>query len=138
MQTRRSFLRTSLAATTAILADVSSIVANESPTLSKSPSEPSIDGVKFLTPEAPARLRLAFNMPWNEQKQRNWPVAVKAGGHSLEGFCLNEDGLVANVSPLRQMQLDVKTGILTAGPGCRLEEVNRFITAKKIMCASNS
>jgi hypothetical protein len=70
MQTRRSFLRTSLAATTAILADVSRIVANESPTLSKSPSEPSIDGVKFLTPEAPARLRLAFNMPWNEQKQR--------------------------------------------------------------------
>jgi FAD/FMN-containing dehydrogenase len=71
-------------------------------------------------------------------KAENWPGAVKAGGHSFEGFCLNEDGLVANVSPLRQMQLDVKTGILTAGPGCRLEEVNRFITAKKIMCASNS
>ncbi len=53
MQTRRSFLRTSLAATTAIFADVSSIVANESPTISKSPSNPSIDGVKFFTPEAP-------------------------------------------------------------------------------------
>src|SRR6266480_1467707 len=50
MQTRRSFLRTSLAATTAIFADVSNIVANESPTISKSPSHPLIDGVKFLTP----------------------------------------------------------------------------------------
>src|SRR5438552_15926535 len=43
MQTRRSFLRTSLAATTAILADVSSIAAKE---------RPSLDGVKFLTPDA--------------------------------------------------------------------------------------
>jgi hypothetical protein len=51
LQTRRSFLRTSLAATTAIFADVSSIVANQSPTISKSPSHPSIDGVKFRTPE---------------------------------------------------------------------------------------
>ena len=53
MPTRRSFLRTSLAATTAILADVSSIVANETPTISKSSSDVSVDGVKFLTPEAP-------------------------------------------------------------------------------------
>jgi hypothetical protein len=30
---------------------------------------------------------------------------------------------------MRQMQLDAKTGILTAGAGCRLEEVNRFLLA---------
>ena len=35
-----------------------------------------------------------------------------------------------NVSALRQMQLDSKTGILTAGAGCRLEEVNRFLLAR--------
>ena len=31
---------------------------------------------------------------------------------------------------MRQMQLDSKTGILTAGAGCRLEEVNRFLLAR--------
>ena len=152
MQTRRSFLRTSLAATTAILADLSSLVANERPAISKSLSDQSIDGVKFLTPEAPdyATARKVYNAGILTQpkviacctsetgvqhaleraKAENWPVAVKAGGHSFEGFCLNEDGLVVNVSPLRQMQLDVKTGILTAGAGCRLEEVNRFLLAR--------
>jgi len=152
MQTRRAFLRTSLAATTAILADVSSIVANERPTISKSPSDPSIDGVKFLTPEAPdyATARKVYNAGILTQpkviaccttetgvqhaleraKAEDWPVAVKAGGHSFEGFCLNDDGLVVNVSALRRMQLDVKTGILIAGAGCRLEEVNRFLLAR--------
>ena len=63
MQTRRSFLRISLAATTAILADVSSIVANERPAISRSPSDPFIDSVKFLTPEAPdyATARKVYN-----------------------------------------------------------------------------
>src|SRR5439155_1915375 len=53
MHTRRSFLRTSLAATTAVLADVSSIVAKERPAVSKSPSEAYVGGVKFLIPDAP-------------------------------------------------------------------------------------
>ena len=108
MQTRRSFLRTSLAATTAIFADVSSIVANESPTISKSPSHPSIDGVKFLTPEAPdyAIARKVCNAGILTQpkviaccasetgvqhaleraKAENWPVAVKEEGIPLKDF----------------------------------------------------
>ena len=163
MQTRRSFLRTSLAATTAVLADVSSIVAKERPvrlgtnpsgvrTVSKSPSEAYVGGVKFLTPDAPdyAAAREVYNAGILTQpkiiafcvsetgvqhaveraKAENWPVAVKAGGHSFEGFCLNDDGLVVSVSPMREMQLDPKTGILTAGAGCRLEEVNKFLLAK--------
>ena len=101
MQTRRSFLRTSLAATTAILADLSSIVANERPAISRSPSDPSIDGVKFLTSDAPdyATARKVYNAGILTQpkliacctsdtgvqhaleraKAENWPVAVKAG-----------------------------------------------------------
>src|SRR5437879_9185029 len=152
MHTRRSFLRTSLAATTAILADVSSIAAKERPTVSKSASDAYVGGVKFLTPEAPdyaiARdvyncvnlthpISIAFCVSETgiqhaieRAKAENWPVAVKAGGHSFEGFCLNDDGLVVSVSPMREMQLDPKTGILTAGAGCRLEEVNQFLLAK--------
>src|SRR5947207_14063650 len=31
---------------------------------------------------------------------------------------------------MREMELDPKTGILTAGAGCRLEEVNQFLLAR--------
>jgi hypothetical protein len=152
MQTRRSFLRTSLAATTAILTDVSSIFAREGSAVSKSPSGPFIDGVKFLTPGAPdyATAREVYNAgiltrpkviaccisetgvqhALERAKAENWPVAVKAGGHSFEGFCLNDDGLVVSASPMREMRLDPKTGVFTAGAGCRLEEVNQFLLAK--------
>src|SRR5258705_3210950 len=152
MPTRRSFLRTSLAATTAIIADLSSIVAKERPAISKSPPNGFINGVKFVTPEAPDYMtaREVYNAGIVTQpkviacctsetgvqhaleraKAENWPVAVKAGGHSFEGFCLNDDGLVVSVSPMREIQLDPKTGILTAGAGCRLEEVNQFLLAR--------
>jgi len=123
MYTRRSFLRTSFAATSAVLADFSSIVAKERPALSKSLSDAYVGGVKFLTPEAPdyATAREVYNAGILTQpkviayctsetgvqhaleraKTENWPVAVKAGGHSFEGFCLNDDGLVVSVSPMR-------------------------------------
>src|SRR5262249_2564642 len=152
MHTRRSFLRTSLAATTAILTDVSSIVGKERPAISKSASDAYVDGVRFITPESPdfAAARQVYNAGIVTQpkliasciseigvrraieraKAENWPIAVKAGGHSFEGFSLNDDGLVVSVSPMREMQLDPKTGIFTAGAGCRLEEVNKFLLAK--------
>ena len=116
-------------------------MAKEKPPISKSSSDPHIDGVKFLTPEATdyATARKVYNAGILTQpkviacctsetgvqhalgraKAENWPVAVKAGGHSFEGFCLNNNGLVVNVSALRQMHLDPKTGTLTAGPGCQ-------------------
>src|SRR5262245_54385370 len=63
MHTRRSFIRTSLAATTAILTDVSSIAAKDRPAVSKSASDAYVDGVKFLTPETPeyATAREVYN-----------------------------------------------------------------------------
>ena len=63
MHTRRSFLRTSLAATTAILADVSSVVAKERLAISKSMANGYVEGVKFVTPNAPdyATAREVYN-----------------------------------------------------------------------------
>src|SRR5262245_26192846 len=128
MHTRRSFLRTSLGATTAILADVSSLVAKERPAVSKPLPEDYVGGVKFITPNAPdyAAAREVYNAGILTQpkiiasciseagvqraveraKAENWPIAVKAGGHSFEGFCLNDDGLVVSVSLMREIQLD--------------------------------
>ena len=152
MHTRRSFLRTSLVATTAILTDVSSIVAKERPAISKSAADAYVDGVRFITPEAPdyPAARLVYNAGIVTQpkviasciseigvqraieraRAENWPIAVKAGGHSFEGFSLNDDGLVVSVSAMRELQLDPKNGVLTAGAGCRLEEVNKFLLPK--------
>jgi FAD/FMN-containing dehydrogenase len=71
-------------------------------------------------------------------KAENWPVAVKSGGHSFEGFSLNDDGLVINVSPVNELHLDAKTGLLTAGAGCRLRDVNRFLLARGRFLPSGS
>ena len=62
--------------------------------------------------------------------ENSWPIAVKSGGHCFEGYSLNSDGLVIEVSSLDRLQLDAKTGVLTAGAGCRLADVNRFLLAK--------
>ncbi|HEX8077581.1 MAG TPA: FAD-dependent oxidoreductase, partial [Chthoniobacterales bacterium] len=148
MLTRRTFLRSSLAASTAILTDAWGVSAAERSVFSKA----SVDPVTFLTPEAPeyAAARKVYNAAILTQpkiiasctseagvqqavdraRAENWPIAVKAGGHSFEGFCLNDNGLVVNVSSMRQMELDSRTGILTAGAGCRVEDVNQFLLGK--------
>ena len=65
-------------------------------------------------------------------------VAVKSGGHSFEGFCLNDGGLVVDVSGMKAMNLDRRTGLLTAGPGCRLGELNQALLAKGRLLPSGS
>ena len=66
------------------------------------------------------------------------PVAVKSGGHSFEGFCLNDDGLVVDVSGMKRIDLDRKSGILTAGPGCLLGALNQALLAKGRLLPSGS
>lgn len=129
MHTRRAFLQTSLAATSAVLADALG-------------AAPLADEVAFLAPEDAgfAAARAIYNGGIATQPKRiarcaseagvrqavrraideAWPVAVKAGGHSFEGLSLNDDGLVVEVSAMNELRLDAKTGILTAGAGCRL------------------
>ena len=148
MQTRRTFLRTSAAASAGLFAEV----------LGASPAQPTsepprqTEDVIFLTPDdaAYAAAREVHNagiltkpkhiamcateagvqQALQRAKNEGWPVAVKSGGHSFEGFSLNDDGLVINVSPCNELHLDSRTGLLTAGAGCRLRDVNRFLLAK--------
>lgn len=58
------------------------------------------------------------------------PIAIKSGGHSFEGFCLNNDGMVIELSRLNSMSYDKTVGSFVAGPGCKLgnvyEYLNRF------------
>ena len=66
------------------------------------------------------------------------PIAVKSGGHSFEGFSLNDDGLVIDVSPMRELKFDEKTGVLTAGAGCRIVDVNNFLLPRGRFLPSGS
>lgn len=66
------------------------------------------------------------------------PVAIKSGGHSFEGFCLNNDGLVIELSQMKAMHYDKATGIFTAQPGCKLREVYEFLYKHKKLIPAGS
>lgn len=148
MQTRRTFLRTSAAAGAGLFTEV--LGASPSQTVPTLPQQK--EDVIFLTPDdaayaaarevhnagiltKPKRIAMCATENGVQQalqraKSEGWPVAVKSGGHSFEGFSLNDDGLVINVSPCNELHLDSHTGLLTAGAGCRLRDVNRFLLSK--------
>lgn len=55
-------------------------------------------------------------------KKNKWPVAVKSGGHCLEGFSCNNDGLVINLSRLNAITWN-EDGTVTVGPACKLSQI---------------
>ncbi len=58
-----------------------------------------------------------------------FPVAIKSGGHSFEGFSCNNGGLVVNLSKLRSVEWIDKTTI-RVGPACTLSELYNAILPK--------
>lgn len=157
MRSRRSFIRTSLAATPALLltAVPSSHGAPKAlprPVPAPAPLVGGSEAVTYLTPDDSgfATARALYNGTIQTKPrviarctteagvrqavqraiQEKWPIAVKSGGHCFEGYSLNDDGLVINVSGLNQLSLDPATDLLTAGAGCRLADVNRYLLAR--------
>jgi FAD/FMN-containing dehydrogenase len=62
-------------------------------------------------------------------KQNNLPVAIKSGGHCMEGFSCNDDGMVINLSLLNKVDwVDKET--ITVGPGCTLSNLYDTILPK--------
>ncbi|HRG88505.1 MAG TPA: FAD-binding oxidoreductase [Chitinophagales bacterium] len=49
-------------------------------------------------------------------------VAVKSGGHSIEGFCVNEGGMVINLSLMNKIEWVRETEVKLQ-PGCKLSEL---------------
>jgi FAD/FMN-containing dehydrogenase len=72
--------------------------------------------------------------------QQNLPVAIKSGGHCMEGFSCNNDGMVINVSQLNSITW-INDYTIKLGPGCLLSQLYDEILPKgKILpggsCAS--
>jgi FAD/FMN-containing dehydrogenase len=62
-------------------------------------------------------------------KQNNLPVAVKSGGHCMEGFSCNDGGMVINLSLLNTVEWTDRETI-TVGPGCTLQNLYNTILPK--------
>jgi FAD/FMN-containing dehydrogenase len=52
-------------------------------------------------------------------------IAVRAGGHSVAGMSMNDGGLVIDVRPMKSIQMDPESGIVTAGAGLTWGEFDR-------------
>jgi UDP-N-acetylenolpyruvoylglucosamine reductase len=55
-------------------------------------------------------------------KENKLPVAVKSGGHCMEGFSGSDGGMVINLSKLNDMEWNDSSHI-TIGPGCTLSKM---------------
>ncbi len=61
--------------------------------------------------------------------QNNWPVAIKSGGHCMEGFSVNNNGLVINLSPMKTIEW-VDSYTIKVGPGCTLADLYKELLPK--------
>ncbi|MBU3713609.1 MAG: FAD-binding oxidoreductase [Ferruginibacter sp.] len=61
--------------------------------------------------------------------KNNLAVAVKSGGHCMEGFSCNNDGLVINLSEMKSMRW-INDDNIQVEPGCTLKDIYDFILPK--------
>jgi FAD/FMN-containing dehydrogenase len=65
--------------------------------------------------------------------QNGLPVAVKSGGHCMEGFSCNNDGMVINLSPLNTIEW-VDDWTVKLGPACTLSQLyNELLPKGKVL-----
>jgi FAD/FMN-containing dehydrogenase len=50
-------------------------------------------------------------------REHDLPIAVRGGGHSIAGLCVNDDGLVIDLSPMRAIEVDPDKRTARAGGG---------------------
>lgn len=58
-------------------------------------------------------------------RAEGYDVAVRAGGHSVAGMSSNEGGLVVDVRPMKQIDVDPKAGTVRVGAGVTWGEFDR-------------
>ena len=58
-------------------------------------------------------------------RTETYDVAVRAGGHSVAGMSLNDGGLVVDVRPMNQIEVDAKARTARVGAGATWSEFDR-------------
>ena len=70
-------------------------------------------------------------------KRNSLKVSIKGGGHSFEGFSLNDNGLVIDLSNLQTLQLE-ENGSLTVGAGIKLKQIYEYLLPKGLLLPAGS
>jgi len=52
------------------------------------------------------------------------PLAVRGGGHSVAGFSMIDDAIIADCSLMNEVRVDPDARTIVAGPGCRWKDVD--------------
>ena len=60
-------------------------------------------------------------------RAEGYEVAVRAGGHSVAGMCLNDGGLVIDVRPMKQAEVDPTARTIRAGAGLTWAEFDEHV-----------
>jgi hypothetical protein len=70
-------------------------------------------------------------------RKNNLAIAVKSGGHSMEGFSSNDGGLVINLSKMNTVEM-LEDNKIKAGPGCTLSHLYDEILPKNRIIPAGS
>ncbi|MDQ3110887.1 MAG: FAD-binding protein [Bacteroidota bacterium] len=70
-------------------------------------------------------------------RNNNLEIAIKSGGHSMEGFSCNQDGMVINVSKMNSVKIG-EDETITTGPGCTLMHLYDEILPEKLILPTGS
>lgn len=68
----------------------------------------------------------------------NLPVAVKSGGHCFEGYSLNNNGLLIDLSLLKSIKYAATDKSFTAQPGAKLGDVYAYLAQFKRLIPAGS
>lgn len=60
-------------------------------------------------------------------RKHKLPVAVRSGGHSVAGMSMNDDGLVVDVRPMKDLRVDPEARTATVGAGVTWGEFDRSL-----------
>jgi len=57
-------------------------------------------------------------------RDNGFEMSIKGGGHNIAGLALSDGGVTLDLSPMRDVEVDVPSMRVSAGPGCTLGDVD--------------